>query len=203
MRQLRAKIKSRTGASIVMALLLFMVCAMVCTVVVVAASTAGGRMSQLRKSDRRYYAVTSAAELLSDVFAKAPMVTVTETTGEGGAVTRTASGTTDALLTDAAIQIVTAMAAGDQTQNLSLTAGGISTLECSIVETAKQNGLMVLTISNDGFSLDLVLSSNIRKLAADPARPGETVTEVTWKMNSIKSAAMPTSAPAAVPTAEG
>lgn len=64
MNALKNKIKSQRGASITFALLLFLVCAVVSSVVIVAATTASGRMSSLPEIDQRYYAVSSAAELL-------------------------------------------------------------------------------------------------------------------------------------------
>ena len=60
------KLRSRTGASITFALLLFLVCAVLSSVIIVAASAAAGRMSGIAEADQRYYAVTSAAELLRD-----------------------------------------------------------------------------------------------------------------------------------------
>ena len=62
------KLRSRTGASISFALLLFLVCAVLCSVILTAVTAASGRMSNLAETDQRYYAVTSAAELLKDLF---------------------------------------------------------------------------------------------------------------------------------------
>ena len=76
MNAMKNKIKSQVGASITFALLIFLVCAVVSGVVVVAASTSAGRMSQLAQSDQRYYAVTSAGELLRGVFDNVASVTV-------------------------------------------------------------------------------------------------------------------------------
>ena len=58
------KLRSRRGASISFALLLFLVCAVVGSVVLVAGTAAAGRISQAAEADQRYYSVTSAAELL-------------------------------------------------------------------------------------------------------------------------------------------
>jgi len=58
------KLRSRTGASITFALLLFLVCAVLCSVIITAATASSGRMSQIAETDQRYYAVSSAAELL-------------------------------------------------------------------------------------------------------------------------------------------
>ncbi len=67
MRAIQKKIQSRRGASITFALLLFLVCAVLSSVVIVAATTSAGRISKLAESDQRYYAVTSAAELIADL----------------------------------------------------------------------------------------------------------------------------------------
>lgn len=61
------KIRSERGASITFALLLFLVCMVLCSVMIVAASTAAGRISKIAESDREYYAVTSAAELIKEL----------------------------------------------------------------------------------------------------------------------------------------
>ena len=60
------KLKSNRGASLTFALLLFMVCAVIGSVVLASATAAGGRTSGSYDYDQRYFAVTSAAELLRD-----------------------------------------------------------------------------------------------------------------------------------------
>ena len=64
MRKLNSKLRSQTGASITISLLLFLICAVVGSVVLAAGTTAGGRFSKLSEMDQRYYSVSSAAELL-------------------------------------------------------------------------------------------------------------------------------------------
>jgi len=65
MNAIKNKIQSSKGASITFALLIFLVCAVVSSVVIVAGTTASGRMSQTAQTDQRFYAVSSAAELLT------------------------------------------------------------------------------------------------------------------------------------------
>ncbi len=60
------KLHSRKGASITFALLAFLVCAVISAVLIAAGLASSGRVSGLAKSDRRYYAVTSAAQLFCD-----------------------------------------------------------------------------------------------------------------------------------------
>ncbi len=76
--RIKNKLRSQTGASITFALLLFVVCAVLCSVVLAAATSASGRLSRIAEVDQRYYAVTSAAELLIDEFEKNPSVSVVE-----------------------------------------------------------------------------------------------------------------------------
>ena len=70
------KLRSRTGASLSYALLLFLVCAVLCSVILASATAAAGRMAKMAETDQRYYAVTSAAELLKGVFKEHPTVSV-------------------------------------------------------------------------------------------------------------------------------
>ena len=80
-----SKIKSKKGASITYALLLFLVCAVVGAIVLAAGTAAAGRFKNLVKSDQRYYSVHSAAELMNSQFAGRTVTierreTVTKTT---------------------------------------------------------------------------------------------------------------------------
>lgn len=82
MNSMRRKLRSQKGASITFALLLFLVCAIVSGIVIVAATAATGRMDQIAESDRRYYAVTSAAELLKDALDGKTVIVETVETSE-------------------------------------------------------------------------------------------------------------------------
>ena len=65
-KNMRSKLRSGKGASITFALLAFLACAVVSAVLLAAASVASGRIGGLAASDRRYYAVASAAQLFCD-----------------------------------------------------------------------------------------------------------------------------------------
>lgn len=69
-RALRATcaMRSQRGASLPLALLLFLICALLASVVLSASTTAAGRHAQLSSMDQRYYSVTSAANLVRDAF---------------------------------------------------------------------------------------------------------------------------------------
>ena len=79
------KLRSRRGASITYALLLFLVCAVLCSVIITAGTTAAGRMSKMAETDQRYYAVTSAAELLTDMIDDGTTVRIVEVETDGRA----------------------------------------------------------------------------------------------------------------------
>lgn len=84
MNRLRSKLRSKRGASITFALLIFLVCAVVSSVVIVAATTAGGRMSGAKETDQRYYAVTAAADALRETLVDGAATVVTYTADESG-----------------------------------------------------------------------------------------------------------------------
>ncbi len=88
MNDLKRKLNSQRGASITYALLIFLVCAVVGSAVLVAGTTAAGRMSKITENDQRYYAVTSAVRLLSDLIDD-KTVTVVKEQEEGAAATTT------------------------------------------------------------------------------------------------------------------
>ncbi len=93
--RIKNKLRSRAGASITFALLLFLVCAVLCSVILTAATASSGRMSQIAETDQRYYAVTSAAELLKGTIDGETVSIVkvdkswTNTTYSAGEITKT------------------------------------------------------------------------------------------------------------------
>lgn len=103
------KLRSQTGASITFALLLFLVCAVLCSVIIVAATASAGRMSGIAEADQRYYAVSSAAELLQkQIDGKTVSIVEVEkswtaTTYSSGVIT----GTEDATVPDGEITSAT------------------------------------------------------------------------------------------------
>ena len=81
MKRAAEKLKSSRGASLMMALLLFLVCAVIGSAVLVAGTAASGRMSKIAEMDRRYYAVNSAAGLLADLYKDEAVKIVVEDSG--------------------------------------------------------------------------------------------------------------------------
>lgn len=80
------KLRAKRGASITMALLLFLVCSVIGSVVLAAGTASAGRMSQLSAMDKRYYSVASAAGVFRDLLngqsytvSRTETVTVTKT----------------------------------------------------------------------------------------------------------------------------
>ena len=86
MQAIRNKLRSRRGASLTFALLLFLVCAVVGSVVLTAGTAASGRMSQIAEMDQRYYSVNSAARLLINTI-NGEEVTIVETKAANGSPT--------------------------------------------------------------------------------------------------------------------
>lgn len=59
------KIRSKNGATILIALLFFLLCAVAGTIVLAAGTTASGRVSGLASQEQSYYSVTSAAKIIA------------------------------------------------------------------------------------------------------------------------------------------
>ena len=57
------KLRSNEGASLMVALLFFVICAALGSIVLTSATVAAGRMTGMKKGNQSFYAVTSAAEL--------------------------------------------------------------------------------------------------------------------------------------------
>lgn len=61
------KLRNNRGMSVLFSLLILLVCGVVASVVLAAATSSAGRVSDVAEADRRYYSVTSAAEMLHEV----------------------------------------------------------------------------------------------------------------------------------------
>lgn len=85
---MKRKLQSANGASIIFALLIFLLCGVVASVILGAATAAAGRLSGTAEMDQRYYAVTSAAELFRETVQEEGTITVVRTkTAETGTQT--------------------------------------------------------------------------------------------------------------------
>ena len=87
MKRLQAKLKSKQGASIVMAMMFFLLCIMVCSVVITAATGNAGRFHGMRTESQHYYTGSSAARLLRDSFENYTYIIVKTTVTETGSPT--------------------------------------------------------------------------------------------------------------------
>jgi len=80
------KLRSSEGASLLIALLLFLVCAIVSSVILTAGTAAAGRLSKKAELDQKYYLVNSAAEILAEEL-EGKMIIKEEKTDEVSAIT--------------------------------------------------------------------------------------------------------------------
>jgi len=171
MQAIKNKIRSRRGASLTFALLLFLVCAVVGSVVLVAGTAASGRMSQIAEMDQRYYSVNSAARLLIDTI-DGKEITIIETKPDGASASYTFGDGTKvdeplSIAKEAALfyiknnNTVPRKISGDEIDNrlpLTLTVSGKDTLTVNIKEEIDgsardtdgsfldEKGTMILTV---------------------------------------------------------
>ena len=101
MNAVQRKLQDRSGATLTVALLFFIMCA-AGSVILAAATTSTGRLSELQASDQNYYAVVSAAKLIRDEIdgqtigveqTETKTTTVTTKTDNGGTTDDTSDDT--------------------------------------------------------------------------------------------------------------
>ena len=213
MNRVKKKLNSRKGASITYALLIFLVCAVVGSAVLVAGTTAAGRMSEVVKSDQRYYAVTSAARMLIDQIDGVPVTIIKKDEGgtvsylDGNGNTLTSATPKDSLALEAAYYLNNKSYRTNPLQNLTLSAKDETTgtefdaLKVVITEDLKEDGSMELTLSAETpgrslgknlvyslllfFSLDQ--SEPVESVDTSGGSPVTTVTRVyTWHLRDIQ-----------------
>ena len=61
---LKAKLKSNSGASLMVALLFFVICATIGSIILAAATASLGRLNNLKRDNQTYFATSSAAEIV-------------------------------------------------------------------------------------------------------------------------------------------
>ena len=185
MNAIKNKIRSRRGASITFALLLFLVCAVLSSVIIVAATTAAGRLSGLKDMDARYNVIADAGHQLCEIF-----------DGRSVTVEYKADKTVpikpegNPILVDASKAVVTGgtLSAAPVTANIT---DGETNYECSLTETL-EGGQLVFTISANGgkltngvYSVQMTFAPNVKKAASDAVSETATAT-VTWKLRDIR-----------------
>ena len=187
MSAIQNKLKSRRGASITFALLLFLVCAVISSVVVVAGTTSSGWMSGLQEMDARYFALSDAGYLLCDIF-------------DGESVTLEYNKTdmsvgvdppgVDRILVDASKAALAGSALNRPVNNIEIGTGD-DAIQCSALEKF-ENGLLTFTLSAGGgkttkgtYTLMLTFAPNVKKTATDSSQSKAKAT-IGWKLRDIR-----------------
>lgn len=194
MRQaLKKKIRSRRGASITFALLLFLVCAVVGSAVLTAGTVAAGRMSKIAEMDQRYYSVNSAARLVTEILEKEEIEAEIESSVAGdsfkfyrkdnsGRVQIEDSDSSSRLARETIKQILALRKTSDTKKTLSLTLKDTTSLiddaklDVTMTETILQNGDLEFEIKDtDGKYIIQMYLTNI----------GEDL-KFRWKLNDME-----------------
>lgn len=80
MKKLKNRLVSRRGASLLFAMLVFLLCALAGTAALTAASANSGKYAHMREDQRKYLAVSSAVELMKDQLTNSRFIATLETT---------------------------------------------------------------------------------------------------------------------------
>lgn len=195
-----------------LALLLFLICAVLASIVLAAATTAGGQATTLKKSEQSYFAVTSAAKLLREQLDGQTIVITTTSTTSGGTVTpgtpvvqderrtdtRTAANST---LLENAVDTWSPNSEGAGTEGtdsftleaaVSEDTGGkaAAALKVNVAESIATDGTITLTFTQaaadtageNSYKLALTLTPDIVVSEDTTTNPGGTVTTTTTEM---------------------
>ena len=175
------KLRSRRGASITYALLLFLVCAVLCSVILTAGTAAAGRMSKMAETDQRYYAVTSAAELLTDMI-DGKTVTITEVHTTVKRESTTISDTKNYYMVEKDTRAT--QVSGDGEISLSVS----SAMEASAFYTIEQEAAYRIYLSElkakEGAAEDYLAVANNRAISMTAAGNDALTVEIKEKLNS-------------------
>ena len=189
MSAIQNKLKSRRGASITFALLLFLVCAVASSIVIVAATASAGRVSGVKETDQRYYAAIGAAETLKDIF-DGKQVNVTYTTG--GTATVTTAGS-QKILSDYSGYLLTKTMPYTPGNRIEIKNDNAKDYTCTVTPKL-DGGLLTFTISVEGgtknintgtYTMQIVFASNVKRINDGSSATGESAT-VSWKLHSLK-----------------
>ncbi len=209
------KLKDEKGASITFALLAFLVCAVISSVVITAGTAAAGRMSQMAESDRRYYAVKSAAELMGRVFdGKTAEVEILNETGDvvSSAFYKTgdkSAAVTDKILEDASLTFASYLfdpsAPVNYTKTYNLTTditGEGTALNCTVTTSMKNDGTLTFKVSSKPetagstkvYTIWVSVAPNSSKVAGErTVTAGDAVVvqpttriKMNWKLHSVQ-----------------
>ena len=193
MSAIKNKLKSRRGASITFALLLFLVCAVISSVVIVAATASAGRVSGVKETDQRYYAAIEAAKRLQTIFDKKQVeVTYDRSTKSRDTATITVPADGNYTLLKN-ISFCAATGTAYEGGAVTITNGGAADYTCTVTPKL-EGGLLTFSISVTGgtenintgtYALDIVFASNVKR-----PDPGSGATKakatVSWKLHSLK-----------------
>ena len=191
MSAIQNKLKSKQGASITFALLLFLVCAVASSIVIVAATASAGRVSGVKETDQRYYAAIGAAETLKDIF-DGKQVNVTYTGNKTDTVTLMPPGSIDKILKDYSGYLLTKTMPYTGTK-IEIKNDNAEGYTCTVTPTL-DGGLLTFTISVEGgtksvntgtYTMQIVFASNVKRINDGSSATGESAT-VSWKLHSLK-----------------
>ena len=171
--KVKRKLHSRQGATLLLALLLFLICAATGSVAITAGTASSGTVSERAKMDQRYFSVTSAAELLRkklDGLSVNVSVPVTENSAniDNGRITKNLQK----LLKEQSLYLISALEDTPVNANIQATATGWTDAKYKITATISDNSdnydkdvlEATVTISRIAVgTMDFTIESAIRK----------------------------------------
>ena len=166
---IKKKLRSNEGASLMVALLFFVMCATVGSIILAAATASSGRLANLRKEDQSYYAITSAADLFAEMMEDKEVVIQAKLTVDSNGKQTPENGFADSSINSSELLLpkviskyvdFTAWQYEDDFPKLQPSVSSISSTDFTI---ALADGSLAVTGSvtmDNAFNLIVVLSNN-------------------------------------------
>ena len=204
MQAVRNKIRSRRGASLTFALLLFLVCAVIGSVVLTAGTVAAGRMAQVAEMDQRYYSVNSAARLLIDLIdgKEVTIVEIIEKNDDGSTPSPEYKYSVDdddtinpfalgSIVNEAAYNMVKAdpsSTISPVTYSLELNDKSVDVIKVSVEEQLDKDGKMTLRVksNDDKYSLKLMFNMDETKITDHQEKQDVITRKFAWHIRDIQ-----------------
>lgn len=159
MNKMIRKFKDKSGASLMLALLVFLICAMVGASVLAAATASTGVVTTTWTDDADVYAMKSAATMFNDTFTSAHWQSATETKNTDNTLNKPTSINLDTLYQGLCIVTYNKNGAGSAKETLTITAGG-KTVNADVTMDSSYNVTAVFTTSNSVRKVTSVINAS-------------------------------------------
>lgn len=190
---------SNSGASLALALLLFLVCVIIGSIVITAGTVASGRLADKAKNDQRYYRVTSAAELLKNKLDKKEVVIERKKDKDGNYSISYNNMDRKDFLTARAIELL-GSTSGEAMWNADFYTFTESESEYTLnfvdksstnrfsadIKTRTHDGIVDMLVTSENYTLLMTLTPEVSEVKSTVENEETKTATITWHVSNIE-----------------